>query len=102
MASLLPQQSAACFVVGHNGRDEPVKSGGVVVVANVREFVHNYIIDGLLRILHEPLGKADGILAAAAPKARPRPGDGDMRRTHAHERSVMLHLRRQDPFCLFD
>ena len=71
------------------------------MVADVRKLMYDHIVDGFLGVLHQPPGKTDRVSAAAAAEAGARAGDRHARRAHAHERGVVLDLRRENRFGLF-
>ena len=56
----------------------------------------HHVVDGFLRVLHEPPGEADPVFRAAAAEAFFRAGDGDAGGTEAHDPAVIGRFFRQN------
>lgn len=97
-----PQQGAAGFPVRQIARDERVKLRAVVHIAQVRQLMHDDVVDRLRRVLHQPPRKADVPLRAAAAKARARARDAHLRRAKTHPLGIIRHTLRQIGFRLPD
>ena len=57
------------IIIGHDGADQGIKRGGMIHIPHVRDLVENHGVNGILRILHQTVGKTQmhapiGIFAA--------------------------------------
>ena len=69
-------------------------------VPDVSQLMNHHIFNGLAGILHQPKGEGQPVFGTAGAKSCPCTGDGDACRPDFHQRSIMLHQRRQQFLCL--
>ena len=94
LIQILPEHFFSPLIVRQIFSDQRIERAAVVVVLDMRQFMHDNIVDSIFRIAHEYVGKADRVLAAAASETRMRRRDFDAFRLDAHEFGVVLHLWR--------
>ena len=64
-------------------------------MADMRQFVHHHIFDGVWRVGHQVQGEAEPVFPGAAAEAGAGGGDGDAGGLHAHALRPQAHQRRE-------